>query len=173
MVSYKSDGTPNGTIKSTTTVLANYGGKIANVTINSISEITGCTISSKDAVVTLGALPNGTDVKNFNFTINATGSYEDENGTTHTDTANLTYTVKKWFGEPATVTVHLSNDSTPVSTNSEGNYPEAIIRTATLTASSGTNPVTIADVECKSDDENISVDFEGDQLTITVGTGAS
>jgi hypothetical protein len=176
MVSYNSDGTLNGTLNSTTTVLANYGGKIANVTVNSVREINetvGCTIEHDGDIVTLKGLPDGTDVKNFNFIIEATGTYTDENNTTHTDTAELTYTVKKWFGEPATVTVHLSNDSTPVPTDSNGEYTNDIVRTATLTASSGTNPVTIESITCKLDDENIDTELSGDQLTITVGTNAN
>lgn len=170
MVSYNSDGTPNGTINSTTTVLANYGGNIAEVIIDRISDIDGCTISKSDASATLTGLPDGTDVKNFNFIITATGTYTDENGKSHTDTANLTYTVKKWFGEAPTAMVHLSNNSTPVPTDSDGVYTNDIIRTAELTASSGTNPITITNVTCNLD--NVTASLDGNELTVTVETDA-
>lgn len=165
MVSYNSNGDPNGTINGSTTVLANYGGKVANVKITGVTSGFG---TYADDTFTLNTLP--TDGSDFTITIKATGTYED-NGTTYTDTAELKYTVKKWFGEPATVQVHLSNDSSPVTTDSNGIYPNSVVRTAELTASSGKTNIGITDIT--TSDKTITLDWDAPTLTITIPTSVT
>lgn len=161
MISYNSDGQINGTLSASTTVYANYGSKIAKVEITDVEYPSGCTGSYVDDTFIVTSLNSEQNVNSLTFKIKAKGTYNK-----HTDECELLYTIKKWFGEPATVSVHLSNDSTPVPTDSNGNYPNDIVRVATLTASSGTNPVTISDVDCAISGVNAVLD--GNQLTITV-----
>lgn len=158
MVSYNSDGTPNGTINASTTVLANYGGHVANV---QITEVTAGYGNYNGDTFTLNALP--ADGSDFTIMIKAKGTWD-----TYTDEAELRYTVKKWFGEPATVQVHLSNANTPITTDSNGNYPDNILRTATLTATSGTSVVNITSVQ--SQVSGVTATLSGSSLTVTVPT---
>jgi hypothetical protein len=136
MISYNSDGTPNGSINVSTTVLASCGGHVADV---QITEVTTGYGSYNGDTFTLNALPQ--DGSDFTIMIKAKGTWGK-----YTDEAELRYTVKKWFGEPATVQVHLSNDSSPVTTDSNGNYPNNVIRTVELTASSGKTNVNITNI---------------------------
>ena len=161
MISYNSDGTPNGSINASTTVLANCGGHVANVQITEVSAGYG---SYNGDTFTLKTLPQ--DGSDFTIMIKAKGTWGD-----YTDEAELRYTVKKWFGEPATVQVHLSNDSSPVPTDSNGNYEKDVFRTAALTASSGTNPVTINSVSTTA--AGVTVKLTGELLQITVPTNVT
>jgi hypothetical protein len=163
MVSFKSDGSANGTINSTTKALASCGGnEVTNVSL-SIKEADGCTVSCNGDTLTLTGVPTGTDTNNFTVVLEATGTYGN-----YTDTAELKYTVKKWFGEPSTVQVHLNNADTPVPTDSNGNYPEDVVRTATLTASSGTSVVNITSVQ--SQVSGVTATLNDSSLKVTVPT---
>lgn len=174
MISYNSvTNQPNNTISSITKVLANYGGTTVNPIITDVT-LNDNTITSEygsynDNTFTLNSLP--TDGNSFNFIITATAEHDDVS-----DTATLSYTVKKWFGEPATVSVHLGNDNTPVPTDSEGNYTGDIVRSSSLTASNGKNTIEINSVsttiDSNSDTETVSVEYNDGTVTVTVTPGA-
>ena len=161
MISYNSDGTPNGSINASTTVLASCGGHIADVQITRVTDGYG---SYNGDTFTLNTLP--IDGSNFTIMIKAKGTWGN-----YTDEAELRYTVKKWFGEPATVQVHLSNDSSPVTTDSNGNYPNDVIRTVELTASSGKTNVNITNVTTSN--TTIGLNWTAPELKITIPTNAT
>ena len=85
MISYNSDGTLNGTINASTTVLANCGGHVADVQITEVTDGYG---SYNGDVFTLNKLPK--DGSDFTIMIKAKGTWGD-----YTDEAELRYTVKK------------------------------------------------------------------------------
>lgn len=137
-----------------TTVIANCGGTPAEVIITDAEcdnldvkfDISGDTL-------TLIQIPGGTDKTDFIISITAEGTCGEE-----TSTGILYYKLKKHFGTPATVAVHLGNDSVPVPTKSDGTYEKARIITTDLIASAGTTKVNITGVEYGGDDtSNIGV----------------
>ena len=160
MISYNSDGTPNGSINASTTVLANCGGHVADVQITEVSADFG---SYDGDTFTFDVLP--TDGSDFTIMIKAKGTWD-----IYTDEAELRYTVKKWYGEPATVQVHLSNDSSPVTTDSDGNYPNDVIRTVELTASSGKTNINITKITTPN--KTIGLEWTAPELKITIPTNA-
>lgn len=161
MISYNSDGTPNGSINASTTVLASCGGHVADVQITEVSADYG---SYSGDTFTFNALPK--DGSDFTIMIKAKGTWDK-----YTNEAELRYTVKKWYGEPATVQVHLSNDSSPVTTDSNGNYPNSVVRTVELTASSGKTNVNITKVTTSNN--TISLNWTAPNLKITIPTNAT
>ena len=169
LIPYDANGNPLNEISSQTTVFANCGGQPASVEITSASCLSpGVEYTFNGDTLTLTKLP-GDERSEFIITIEATGTYQEES-----NKASLKYIVKKYFGTPATVAVHLGDDSVPVPTKSDGSYTSPISASAELIAAAGENSVKILGVNyVGSDTENVEVSYDNDTVTVTIGINAT